>query len=92
MRYGLDGVLVVDAPVDLVLERLVHDRQMDEADARSRIAAQADRFARIAVADYVILNVGTLEELDEMVEGAWRWIERLAHGSAAPPATNGERR
>ena len=92
MRYGLDGVLVVDAPEDLVLERLVRDRQMDEADARSRIAAQADRFARIAVADYVILNVGSLEELDEMAEGAWRWIERLAHGSAAPPATNGERR
>ena len=92
MRYGLDGVLVVDAPEDLALERLVHDRQMDEADARSRIAAQADRFARIAVADYVILNVGTLEELDEMAEGAWRWIERLGHGSAAPPATNGERR
>lgn len=92
MRYGLDGVLVVDAPEDLALERLVHDRQMDEADARSRIAAQADRFARIAVADYVILNVGTLEELDEMAEGAWRWIERLGHGSAARPATNGERR
>jgi len=91
MRYGLDGVLVVDAPEDLVLERLVHDRQMDEADARSRIAAQADRFARIAVADYVILNVGSLEELDEMTEGAWHWIERLAHG-AATSRSNGESR
>jgi len=89
MRYGLDGVLVVDAPEDLALERLVHDRQMDEADARSRIAAQADRFARIAVADYVILNIGSLEELDEMTEGAWHWIERLAHG-AATSRSNGE--
>lgn len=91
MRYGLDGVLVVDAPEDLALERLVHDRQMDEADARSRIAAQADRFARIAVADYVILNIGSLEELDEMTEGAWHWIERLAHG-AATSRSNGESR
>ena len=89
MRYGLDGVLVVDAPEDLALERLVHDRQMDEDDARSRIAAQADRFARIAVADYVILNIGSLEELDEMTEGAWHWIERLAHG-AATSRSNGE--
>lgn len=91
IRYGLDGVLVVDAPEDLVLERLVGERQMDEADARSRIAAQADRFARIAVADYVILNVGSLEELDEMTEGAWHWIERLAHG-AATSRSNGESR
>ena len=89
IRYGLDGVLVVDAPEDLVLERLVRERQMDEADARSRIAAQADRFARIAVADYVILNIGSLEELDEMTEGAWHWIERLAHG-AATSRSNGE--
>jgi len=76
-RYGLDGVLVVDAPEELVVARLVRDRQMDEADARARIAAQADRFARLALADYVILNVGTLEELEELTEGAWRWIERL---------------
>jgi dephospho-CoA kinase len=89
-RYGLDGVLVVDAPEELVIARLVRDRHMDEAAARARIAAQANRFARIAHADYVILNVGTLDELDEMTEGAWRWIERLRHGSAAE--TNGERR
>ncbi|MGP8162562.1 MAG: dephospho-CoA kinase [Acidimicrobiales bacterium] len=82
-RYRLDGVLVVDAPEDLVIERLVRDRNMDETEVRARIAAQADRFARLALADYVILNVGTLEELDEMSGGAWRWIEQLGHGSAA---------
>jgi dephospho-CoA kinase len=75
--HGLDGVLVVDAPEDLAVERLVRDRGMTEADARARIAAQADRFTRIALADYVILNVGTLEELEVLTEGAWRWIERL---------------
>ncbi len=82
-RYRLDGVLVVDAPEDLVIERLVRDRNMDETEVRARIAAQADRFARLALADYVILNVGTLEELDEMSGGAWRWIEQLGNGSAA---------
>ncbi|HXZ83450.1 MAG TPA: dephospho-CoA kinase [Acidimicrobiales bacterium] len=83
-RYGLDGVLVVDAPEDLVVERLVRDRGMDETDARSRIAAQADRFQRVALADYVILNAGTLAELEEMTERAWHWIERLGKAEAAP--------
>jgi len=76
-RWGLDAVLVVDAPEELVIERLCRDRQMDEADSRARIAAQADRSARLALADYVIDNAGTLGELNEMVGGAWRWIEQL---------------
>ena len=85
-RWGLDAVLVVDAPEELVIERLCRDRQMDEADTRARIATQAERPARLALADYVIDNDGTLGELDEMVEGAWRWIEQLgrAAASAAP--------
>jgi dephospho-CoA kinase len=90
-HWGLDGVLVVDAPEDLAVERLVRDRGMAEADARARIAAQADRFTRIALADYVIFNVGTLEELEAMTEGAWRWIERLGR-RAGPPGANGVRR
>jgi dephospho-CoA kinase len=90
-HYGLDGVLVVDAPEDLAVERLVRDRGMAEAEARARIAAQADRFTRIALADYVIFNVGTLEELEVMTEGAWRWIERLGR-RAGPPGANGARR
>jgi dephospho-CoA kinase len=90
-HWGLDGVLVVDAPEDLAVERLVRDRGMAEADARARIAAQADRFTRIALADYVIFNVGTLEELEAMTEGAWRWIERLGR-RAGPPGANGARR
>ncbi len=77
-RYGLDGLLVVDAPQDLALERLVEQRGMDRADAESRIAAQIDRVSRIRAADFVILNVGTTEELAQMVDNAWRWIEGLA--------------
>jgi dephospho-CoA kinase len=80
--YGLDGVLVVDAPVDLVLDRLVRFREMDPDDARARIASQADRSARIAKADFVIMNMGSLDELEEMVRRAWDWIEQLAGGSA----------
>jgi dephospho-CoA kinase len=76
-RYPVSGVLVVDAPEDVTRERLVRDRAMTADQANERIAAQVSRTARIAVADFVILNVGTPDELAEMVSGAWAWIERL---------------
>jgi dephospho-CoA kinase len=81
--YGLAGVIVVDAPRDLVLERLVDRRQMDRSDAEARIASQASRSERIDRADFVVMNTGTLEELGEMVERAWDWIGRLAAEAAA---------
>ncbi len=79
--YDLDGVLVVDAPEDLALERLVSARGMDPDDARARMAAQPDRLARIREADFVVTNLGTLEELGEMVDRAWQWIEGLRRGA-----------
>lgn len=76
-RYPVDGVLVVDAPEELVLARLTGLRGMGEEDARARVAAQASRAERLQLADFVILNVGTLEELEAMVDRAWQWIEGL---------------
>jgi dephospho-CoA kinase len=76
-RYALDGVIVVDADEETCIERLVRDRAMDQAHARLRMAAQMDRFERLGVADFVVLNVGSLAELDDMVAEAWSWIRRL---------------
>ncbi len=76
-RYALDGVIVVDADEATCLERLVRDRDMDETQARLRMGAQMDRFDRLGVADFVVLNVGSLAELDAMVAEAWSWIWRL---------------
>ena len=87
-RYPVAGVLVVDAPVDLAVERLVSSRDMSRADAEARVAAQASREARLAIADFVIVNMGTLAELSEMVSRAWSWIEGLraaADGSRSGP-------
>jgi dephospho-CoA kinase len=50
---------------------------MDRSDAKARVARQATRSERIGRADFVIMNMGTLEELEEMVRRAWEWIERL---------------
>ena len=82
-RYGLDGVLVVDAPEDLMIERLVAQRQMKPEEARRRIAAQAARAERLRAADFIILNIGTFAELEQMCERAWSWIETLAEDQRA---------
>lgn len=76
-RYGLDGVIVVDADEATCLERLMRDRGMDEAHAKLRMGAQMDRSERLGVADFVVLNIGSLAELDAMVAESWSWILRL---------------
>jgi dephospho-CoA kinase len=62
-----DEVLVVDAPVELQIERMVRDRGWTREEAESRIAAQATREQRLAIATYVIENTGTLEDLRHRV-------------------------
>jgi dephospho-CoA kinase len=76
-RYPVAGVLVIDSPVDLAVERLVAHRAMDRADAERRMAAQASRSERLAQADYIIVNIGTLAELALMVDRAWAWMQGL---------------
>ncbi|MFE3454491.1 dephospho-CoA kinase [Nonomuraea sp. NPDC059194] len=68
-------VIVVDASDEIRLERLTTVRGMAEADARARIAAQATREERLAIADIVIPNEGSLHDLDAKVAEVW---ERLA--------------
>ncbi len=62
-----DAVLVVDVPEDLQLRRALRDRGWSEGEARSRMAAQATREDRLAVATHVIDNSGTLEDLRRRV-------------------------
>jgi dephospho-CoA kinase len=76
-RSDLAGLLVVDCPVDVAVERLVSQRGMDEADARARIARQASREQRLERADHVIDNAGPPEALPALVAEAWAWIEGL---------------
>jgi dephospho-CoA kinase len=64
-------VIVVLAAEDVRVARLMRDRGMTEQDARARIAAQATDEQRREVADIVIVNDGTLEELNVAVDAAW---------------------
>ena len=72
----MDLVVVVDAPEEAQLDRLTRLRRMSEADARSRIAAQATRADRVAAADVVIDNSGTVEDLVPQVDALWDRLGR----------------
>jgi dephospho-CoA kinase len=67
----VDTVLVVDAPDDLRVRRLVESRGLDEDDVRRRLAAQVDRETRLAAADVVLDNSGDLESLVAQVDAFW---------------------
>ncbi|MFE9887444.1 dephospho-CoA kinase [Streptomyces scopuliridis] len=77
-----DLVVVVDASPETQLDRLVRLRGMAESEARERMAAQATRERRRAVADVVIDNDGPLEQLEPQVRRVWQTLrERAASGS-----------
>jgi dephospho-CoA kinase len=71
LAAGYDIVIVVLADETERVERLARDRGMSEAEARSRMAAQATDEQRRAVADVVLTNNGTLDELRAQVDEAW---------------------
>ncbi len=75
---GFDLVIVVDAPEDVQVERLKAGRDMSAEQARERMAAQASREQRRAVADIVIDNSGSLEDLDHRVGEVWDQLSRWA--------------
>jgi len=75
-RAGFDVVIVVDVPPELQLERLVGLRGMPPEQARARMAAQASREQRLAVADVVIDNSGSLDDLDRRVADVWDGLQR----------------
>ena len=70
-----DLVLVVAADLDTRVRRLV-GRGLSEEDARARIAAQASDEQRRAVADVVLDNSGSVEDLEAQVDRFW--AERVA--------------
>ena len=73
-RDGFDRVVVVEAPAEVRLRRLVTGRGLPESDARARIAAQATDDERLALADDVVDGSGSLEHLGAQVDALWtRW-------------------
>ena len=72
---GFDLVIVVDVPPELQVERLVSERGMTPDQARARMAAQAGRDQRLGLADLVIDNSGSLDDLDRRVGEVWAGLQ-----------------
>ncbi len=81
-RRGLAGIIVVDVDPDVAVRRLVADRGLTAVEARARLARQAARAERLALADFVIDNNGTRRQLVDQVARCWEWIESLEHSPA----------
>jgi dephospho-CoA kinase len=73
-----DLVVVVDVPPRVQIDRLTRNRGMPREQARARMAAQASREARLAIAGIVIDNSGSLAELDRQVGELWTELRRRA--------------
>jgi dephospho-CoA kinase len=73
-----DLVVVVDTPRRVQADRLVRHRGMTREQAAARIAAQATRKQRLAIAGLVIDNSGSLGELDRQVGELWAELRRMA--------------
>lgn len=80
LATGWDLVVVVDAPDEVRLRRL-EERGLEREDAHRRMAAQATRQERLAVADVVIDNGGTQDALREQVDRLWARIGRPPTGT-----------
>jgi dephospho-CoA kinase len=76
-REGLSATIVVDVPPDVAVDRLVSSRGMGADDARARIAKQASRDDRLAIATHVIDNSGDLAALRRQVDAVWEELARL---------------
>ena len=71
-QYGVELMVVVTAPVEVRVTRLVEQRGMSEEDARARVAAQQAEYGdRAAVADVVIDNAGSRADLEKQVDALW---------------------
>lgn len=78
MHTAFDVLIVVSATERTQIERLMRDRGMSEEKVRARIAAQAPLEDKAAVADVLIDNEGTLEELEAQVERVWEDLRARA--------------
>ena len=78
-----DRIVLVDAPRELRLDRLVSERKLPHADAMEMIAAQMPSELKRARANYVIENTSTLQALSERVEAIWLALQQDAQTMSA---------
>ena len=74
-RDDMAAMVVVDLDPEVAVQRLVEHRGFTEEDARARISRQASREERLAKADKVLDNSGSVEHLIAQVDALWPWLQ-----------------
>lgn len=82
MADDFDVLVLVDAPEEARLERLVRDRGLDPEEARRMIAAQMPSELKRARADHVLTNSGTVGDLEDRTRALWRVLLARAGADA----------
>jgi dephospho-CoA kinase len=80
-QHDFDVVVVVDVDHATQLERLRTRNSLSAAEAESRLGAQASREQRLAAADIVLENSGTVAELQRDVDDLWPRLRSRASSS-----------
>jgi dephospho-CoA kinase len=86
LAEGVDVVIVVHSPREIQVERLAA-KGVGPSDARNRIASQLEPEKRLARADVVIDNSGSLEDLGRQVDKIWEELQARLVAGARPPAS-----
>jgi len=71
LLYTVDYIITVTAPEEVRIKRVVDSGRFSEKEVRKRMALQLSEKEKVAKADYVISNVGTIEELRSQVEDVY---------------------
>lgn len=74
LRNVCDSIWVTNAPEVIQIERLMRKRGFTRDQAKERIHMQSAQSAKVAVANIVITNTGSYEELWKQVSEAWKEI------------------
>jgi dephospho-CoA kinase len=72
LRDQCESIWVADAPQQVQVERLVRKRGMSQEDALQRVKSQAPQNEKLALADVVITNKGSYDDLWKQVSEAWK--------------------
>ena len=82
-RDDMAALVVVDLDPEVAVARLVEHRGFTEEDARARMSRQASRADRLARADRVLDNSGSVEDLLAQVDALWPWLQAQEPVAAA---------
>lgn len=81
LEQRVDRILLVDAPEEARLARLVQIRKISRDEAQAMMAAQMPSAEKKGRADIVIENAGTLDELRRRVDEVWTTLRQSARGT-----------